>query len=158
MKALAIIPARMNSSRFPGKPMAKIHDMPMIGHCYHRTSMCDDLTDTYVATCDSEIFDYICSIGGKAVMTSIKHERASDRAAEAMLKIEKKIKEKVDIVVMVQGDEPMVTPSMISESLVPFKSDESVKLLIVAIALNRTSGQCVCVTKTQASVGSNYKI
>ena len=91
--------------------------------------MCDDLTDTYVATCDSEIFDYICSIGGKAVMTSIKHERASDRAAEAMLKIEKKIKEKVDIVVMVQGDEPMVTPSMISESLVPFKSDESVNVV-----------------------------
>ena len=88
MKAIAIIPARMNSSRFPGKPMAKIHGMPMIGHCYHRTSMCHDLTDTYVATCDSEIFDYVCSIGGKVVMTSREHERASDRAAEAMLKIE----------------------------------------------------------------------
>ena len=109
--------------------MAKIHGMPMIGHCYHRTSMCHDLTDTYVATCDSEIFDYVCSIGGKVVMTSREHERASDRAAEAMLKIEKNINKKVDIVVMVQGDEPMVTPSMISESLVPFKFDKNVNVV-----------------------------
>ena len=129
MNAIAIIPSRMNSSRFPGKPMAKIHGMPMIGHCYHRTNMCDELIDTYVATCDQEIFDYICSIGGKAVMTSSGHERASDRSAEAMLKIEKNLKEKVDIVVMVQGDEPMVTPLMISESLAPFKVDNNVNVV-----------------------------
>jgi len=79
MKAIAIIPARMNSSRFPGKPMAKIHGIPMIGHCYLRVRMCKDLLDTYVATCDEEIYKYIESIGGKAIMTSKSHERASDR-------------------------------------------------------------------------------
>ena len=67
MKAIAIIPARMGSSRFPGKPMAKIHGVPMIGHCYHRTKLCNDLMDTYVATCDDEINDYIISIGGETL-------------------------------------------------------------------------------------------
>ena len=129
MKAIAVIPARMGSSRFPGKPMAEIHGVPMVGHCYYRTSMCQDLLDTYVATCDLEIFNYITSIGGKAVMTSDIHERATDRTAEAMLKIEQELGQKVDVVVMVQGDEPMVTPEMISESLQPFSNDESVNVV-----------------------------
>jgi 3-deoxy-manno-octulosonate cytidylyltransferase (CMP-KDO synthetase) len=129
MNIVAIIPARMNSSRFPGKPMAKIHNMPMIGHCYLRTSLCKEVDDTYVATCDKEIFDYILSIGGKAVMTDDKHERASDRTAEAMEKIEKNSNKKIDIVVMVQGDEPMVTPKMISDSLSPFKTETNVNVV-----------------------------
>lgn len=129
MKAIAIIPARMGSSRFPGKPMAKIHGVPMIGHCYFRTRMCEKLLATYVATCDQDIYDYIESIGGKAIMTSSEHERATDRTAEAMLKIEDELHDKFDIVVMVQGDEPMVTPEMISESLNPFVIDESVNVV-----------------------------
>lgn len=129
MKSIAVIPARMGSSRFPGKPMAEIHGVPMIGHCYYRTSMCDDLLDTYVATCDQEIFEYIASIGGKAVMTSDAHERATDRTAEAMLKIEQELGHRVDVVVMVQGDEPMVTPEMITESLQPFNDDDSVNVV-----------------------------
>lgn len=124
MKAIAIIPARMGSSRFPGKPMELIHGLPMIGHCYYRTSMSKNLLGTYVATCDTEIHDYIVSIGGQAVMTSDSHERATDRTAEAMLKIEQDIGENVDVVVMVQGDEPMVTPEMIDESLNPLKNKE----------------------------------
>ena len=121
MKSIAIIPARMGSSRFPGKPMAPICGVPMVGHCYFRTQMCADLSGTYVATCDQEIRDYVESIGGEAIMTSATHERASDRAAEAMLEIEKRIGSKIDIVVMVQGDEPMVTPAMISQALAPFQ-------------------------------------
>ena len=129
MRAIAIIPARMGSSRYPGKPMAKIHGMPMIGHCYHRTKLCNDLMDTYVATCDDEIHDYIISIGGKSIMTSDIHERATDRTAEAMLKIEEMIGESIDIVVMVQGDEPMVRPEMISQSLAPFRENQSIKVV-----------------------------
>lgn len=128
MKVVAIIPARMNSSRFKGKPLKKIHNIPMIGHCYLRSKMCKELDEVYVATCDNEIFDYISSIGGKAIMTSDLHERASDRAAEAMLKIEKKNKYKFDIVVMIQGDEPMLTPSMILESYKPIMYDNKVKV------------------------------
>jgi 3-deoxy-manno-octulosonate cytidylyltransferase (CMP-KDO synthetase) len=88
MNIIGIIPARLASSRFPNKPMADILGMPMIGHCYIRSKMCSTLNEVYVATCDKEIYDYIESIGGKAVMTVDTHERASDRAAEALLKIE----------------------------------------------------------------------
>ena len=126
---IAIIPARMASSRFPGKPIAEIRGIPMIGHVYFRTKMCALLNETYVATCDQEIFDYIVSIDGKAVMTADTHERASDRTAEAMLKIESETGNKVDIVVMVQGDEPMLTPEMIEQAVKPLLDDTTINVL-----------------------------
>ena len=129
MRIVAVIPARMASSRFPGKPMALIHGLPMIGHCYSRVRLCQTLSDTYVATCDKEIFDYIHSIGGKSIMTSDAHERASDRAAEAMIKIEEISDIETDILVMVQGDEPMDTPEMIDEALSPMLENESVQIV-----------------------------
>ena len=94
MNIIGIIPARLASSRLPNKPMAEILGMPMIGHVYFRSKMSKILKDIYVATCDDKIKDYIESIGGKVIMTSHKHERASDRTAEALLKIEKNKKEK----------------------------------------------------------------
>ena len=129
MKIISIIPARMGSSRFPNKPMKKINGIPMIGHVYYRVDMSKILSETYVATCDKEIFDYIESINGKAIMTSPSHERASDRTAEAMLKIEKLTQNKIDIVVMVQGDEPLVTPKMINQALEPIKKDSNIKVV-----------------------------
>lgn len=135
MKIIAIIPARMGSSRFPDKPMAKLHGMPMIGHCYLRTKMSRTLMETYVATCDQEIFDYIRSLGGKAVMTSDKHERATDRTTEAMLKIEAELGETVDVVAMVQGDEPMVVPEMVEDAISSFVKDSSVQVVNLMGAL-----------------------
>ena len=126
MNIVAIIPARMNSSRFYGKPLANIAGIPMIGHCYYRTSMCETISKTYVATCDEEIKEYILSIGGNVIMTSKDHERASDRTAEAMLKVEQDTGRRIDIVVMIQGDEPMIHPEMISLSLKPFYSDDNI--------------------------------
>ena len=113
-KIIAIIPARMGSSRFPGKPLASILGRSMIEHVYRRTSMCNLLDDVWVATCDQEIMDAVTAFGGKVVMTSASHERASDRIAEAMQKSD------ADIVVMVQGDEPMTYPQMIEAALQPF--------------------------------------
>ncbi len=125
MKIIAIIPARMGSSRFPGKPMADICGMPMIGHVYKRVKMAKQLDEVYVATCDNIIFDYIESIGGKAIMTSDCHERCSDRCAEAMLKIENMTGKKCDIMVMVQGDEPLTFPEMINEAVKPMINNRS---------------------------------
>ena len=128
MNIIGIIPARMASTRFPNKPMADILGIPMIGHCYLRSKMSKTLSDVYVATCDKVIFEYINSIGGKAVMTSSSHERASDRTAEAMLEIEKETGEKIDIVVLLQGDEPMTTPEMIKLAVAPLLNDTSIKI------------------------------
>ena len=125
-KILALIPARMGSSRFPGKPMVKILGKPMIGHVYDNVKKSKLLTDIAVATCDDDIYNYIESIGGRAVMTSNKHERASDRCAEALLIIEQKDNIKFDIVVMVQGDEPMIHPDMISEAVSPMLDDSKI--------------------------------
>ena len=126
MRAIAIIPARLAASRFPNKPLATILGMPMIGHCYFRTHMCRELEATYVATCDEEIATYVRSIDGKAIMTASTHNRASDRAAEAMTKIET-ASGRVDVVVMVQGDEPLLQPQMITDVLHPF-SDPDVQI------------------------------
>lgn len=129
MKVLALIPARMASSRFPGKPMAKIQGKPMIGHVFERVSQSPLLDTLAVATCDKEVFDYIESIGGTAVMTSNTHERASDRCAEALLKLEDASGERYDIVVMVQGDEPMTHPNMIAEAVQPMLDHPDVQVI-----------------------------
>ena len=126
MNILALIPARMGSSRFPGKPLKKILGKPMIGHVYENVTKCDLLKKTVVATCDQEIADYIESIGGQAVMTSDKHERASDRCAEALGYLENDDGIKYDIVVMVQGDEPMTHPNMITEAVTPMLDNSEI--------------------------------
>lgn len=129
MKILALIPARMGSSRFPGKPMAPILGKPMIGHVYERVSRSPLLATTAVATCDREIFDYIESIGGVAVMTADTYERASDRCAEALIKLEETNNTRYDVVVMVQGDEPMTHPDMIAEAIQPMLGDPDVQVV-----------------------------
>ena len=128
MKAIGIIPARMGASRFPGKPLAPILGMPMIGHCYHRTRLAPGLAAAYVATCDQPIIDYVESIGGRAVMTSTSHNRASTRTAEALEIIERQTGELVDMVVMVQGDEPLIAPETIGETVRHF-ADPSVEIV-----------------------------
>jgi 3-deoxy-manno-octulosonate cytidylyltransferase (CMP-KDO synthetase) len=129
MHTIGIIPARMASSRLPGKPLAKIHGVPMIGHVYRRCKMSRRLDALYVATCDPAIQAYCESIGAPSVMTSDKHERATDRTAEAMHAIEAATGCRTDVVVMIQGDEPMIFPEMIDLSLGPIGADESIKVV-----------------------------
>jgi 3-deoxy-manno-octulosonate cytidylyltransferase (CMP-KDO synthetase) len=135
MLVIGIIPVRMNSSRFPGKPMKNIHNMPMIGHCYYRTMMALGKENTYVATCDTEIRDYILSIGGKVIMTSDNHTRATTRTAEAMEKIEKQIEESIDIVIMIQGDEPLIDPKTITK-IIPFFEDKTTNIVNIMARLS----------------------
>ena len=129
MKIIALIPARMGSSCFPGKPLAPILGKPMIGHVYERVSRSPLLALTAVATCDQEICDYVKSIGGNAVMTADTYDRASDRCAEALLKLEQANNTRYDIVVMVQGDEPMTHPDMIAEAVQPMLNDPAIQVV-----------------------------
>jgi 3-deoxy-manno-octulosonate cytidylyltransferase (CMP-KDO synthetase) len=117
---VGIIPARMAASRFPGKPLAQILGRPMIEHVYQRTARCSALDAVYVATCDREIVKAVERFGGRTIMTSTTHQRASDRVAEAVQNIE------ADIVVMVQGDEPMIRPEMIELAIGPMLDDPEV--------------------------------
>ena len=120
-RLVAIIPARMGSSRFPGKPLAPLLGRPMIEHVLRRAEMCTRLSEVFVATCDEEIKNVVEDLGGRVIMTSPTHERATDRVAEAAEQIE------AGIVVMIQGDEPMIRPAMIEAALTPMFSDRSVE-------------------------------
>ena len=126
MNIIGIIPGRMAATRFPGKPMALIAGIPMIGHVYFRSRMSRLLNAVYVATCDNEIADYMRRIGGQTIRTKDSHQRASDRCAEALSKIEKTSRKRADIVVMIQGDEPMVRPDMIEDAIRPLLKERSV--------------------------------
>lgn len=117
MKIIAMIPARMAATRFPDKPLARILGLPMIEHVRRRTQMCASLAATVVATCDREIVEVVESFGGQAVMTSDKHERCTDRIAEAALQFD------ADIYVNVQGDEPLILPEMIDAVVKPLLED-----------------------------------
>lgn len=171
MKILGIVPARMAATRFPNKPMALIEGMPMIGHCYLRSIMCKILNEVYVATCDKEIYDYILSIGGKAIMTSVVHERATERSAEALLNIEKNDPSiEYDIVVMIQGDEPLINPLMINEVVEPLLNGNNqvsnlmVRLKNISEAQNRNfvkvvtdnTGQALYMSREPIPSSSKY--
>ena len=117
MKTIAIIPARMGSSRFPGKPLAKLLGRTMLEHVYKRVALSDALDATYIATCDEEIQQTAEAYGASVIMTSDKHERASDRVAEAITGLD------AELIVMVQGDEPMTHPRMIDTAVAPFRTD-----------------------------------
>jgi 3-deoxy-manno-octulosonate cytidylyltransferase (CMP-KDO synthetase) len=141
MNAVGIIPVRMGASRFPGKPMAKLLGMPMVGHCYHRTRLAPGMAGAYVATPDEEIAKYMRSIGGPAIMTAASHTRATTRTAEAIDHIEAEQGLSVDVVVMVQGDEPLILPATIGETLVHFQ-DPDVEIVNIMSRL-RTQEQFV---------------
>ena len=124
MKNIALIPARLGSSRFPGKPLIKILGKPLIQHVWEGTSKSNLLDYICVCTCDKEIFDFLKSINANVIMTSSSHTIASDRCAEGLIALEKKFKIKFENIVMVQGDEPMVNSEMIEKSLYPIIRNE----------------------------------
>jgi len=153
MKILAIIPVRMGSSRFPGKPLARIKGKTMTQIIYQNVKLSKHIDDVYVATCDKVIFDHVKKFGGKVVMTSLKHKRATDRTAEALKKIEiKNGSIKYDVVVMVQGDEPMVDSKMIDLSIKPFKNKNVNVVNLISAIKNRKlfdDVNCVKVVKNK---------
>ena len=111
MRGLGIIPARYNSSRLPGKPLADIMGTSMIQRVYEQATKCKELRKVIVATDDERISFHVKSFGGNVIMTSKNHESGTDRCGEVL---EKSI-ENFDIIVNIQGDEPFIEPSQISQ-------------------------------------------
>ena len=106
-EVVAVVPARMASSRFPGKPLVNIAGLPMVEHVRRRATLARTVDEVIVATCDREIADVVHTADGVAVMTSDRHDRCTTRVAEAM---EGRAGE---VVVIVQGDEPLLLPHVI---------------------------------------------
>jgi 3-deoxy-manno-octulosonate cytidylyltransferase (CMP-KDO synthetase) len=122
MKITAIIPARYGSTRFEGKALADILGKPMIQHVYERTVRTPLVSDVVVATDDERIATAVRSFGGRAEMTSTGHETGTDRLAEVAARLD------ADIIVNVQGDEPLIEPAMINEAIEPLVSDPSLTM------------------------------
>lgn len=122
MNIIAVIPARYASTRFPGKALAEIVGKPMIQHVYERTVQAKLVNNVIVATDDERIYQVVTSFGGVCRMTRLDHETGTDRLAEVAEGLD------ADIIVNVQGDEPLIVPEMIDQAIQPFLGEPSLKM------------------------------
>ena len=113
MNCIAIIPARYDSSRFPGKPLADVGGKPMIQRVYEQA--CKVFSTVIVATDDERISGAVMNFGGRSVMTSALHKSGTDRCAEALYIAEKQLSVAFDAVVNIQGDEPFIQPAQLKQ-------------------------------------------
>ena len=134
MTTFGIIPARMGASRFPGKPLYPISGKPMLEHVFERAKLAWDWDVLCIATCDEEIREYAESRDYPVVMTSDSHTRALDRVAEAYTIIAD-ARDDEDIVVCVQGDEPLLAMDTVSAVIQPFGQDDRVDGTMLAVPI-----------------------
>ena len=142
-RIVTVIPARMGASRFPGKPLAKILGLPLVEHVRRRVLLSNIIDDVVVATCDNEIRDSIRNYGGKAVMTADTHDRCTDRVEEASQHFD------ADIIVIVQGDEPLFFPKILENLVTPMIKDEEIYCSnIISIIQNEADLHDIDIVKT----------
>lgn len=127
MKIVGIIPARFESSRFPGKPLIDLKGKSMIQRVYEGASKCARLSQVIVATDDARIYDHVSSFGGNVVLTSPNHTTGTDRCGEVIRELE------CDVVVNIQGDEPLVSAEQIDQLSAAFDNPE-VEIATLGIA------------------------
>lgn len=125
MRIVGIIPSRLESSRLPNKALIDIGGLPMVVHVFKRAQLCPALQDVFVATDSTEIYKTVCDYGGKAIMTSSKHQTGTDRVAETVLGMD------ADIVVNIQGDEPLLSPYHIEQVVEPLIKDKNVQVAVL---------------------------
>lgn len=126
MKVLCVIPARYASTRLPGKPLKDIAGKPMVCRVYERAVQARKVSDTIVATDDERILAAVEANGGKAMMTRADHPTGTDRLAEVAAAFPD-----VDLIVNVQGDEPLIEPSLIDELAAVFETDTDLQMATV---------------------------
>ncbi|MBP7507935.1 MAG: 3-deoxy-manno-octulosonate cytidylyltransferase [Prolixibacteraceae bacterium] len=122
---IALIPARMASSRFPGKPLVKICGKTMIEHVWRRVKMNTRINSVYIATCDDEILHAGKDFGAEVIMTASTHQRGTDRIAEACEILIGRGKD-FDIALNIQGDEPLLNPETLNLLIDPYFSNDNV--------------------------------
>ncbi|WP_291328698.1 3-deoxy-manno-octulosonate cytidylyltransferase [Desulfovibrio sp. UCD-KL4C] len=137
-ECFGIIPARYESSRFPGKPLAEICGKPMFWHVWNRANKCPEMAKVVLATDNSIIMDAAEKLGVPAVMTAKTHTSGTDRVLEAARKLNIP---KDSVVVNIQGDEPCLAPEMLSELVTPF-TDKNVRVTTLASPITATEALC----------------
>lgn len=132
MKIVAIIPSRYGSTRFEGKPLARIFGKPMIQCVYERAVSAEMVDEVVVATDDTRIFSAVTGFGGKAIMTAAENRSGTDRVAEAAEKLNLSGN---DIVVNIQGDQPLIHPSCIQEVAAPLIENPDIQMSTLAFKI-----------------------
>lgn len=150
MKFIGIIPARFDSSRFPGKLLADIHGKPLIQHVYESTRKV--LRDVWVATDDRRIYDVVSNFGGKGILTSHDHTSGTDRVAEAAEKISRKTA--FEVVMNIQGDELFISTGQIQPLMQCFTIDTEIATLIRPV---RSEEELFDPNRPKVVVGNNKK-
>jgi 3-deoxy-manno-octulosonate cytidylyltransferase (CMP-KDO synthetase) len=135
MKILAVIPARYDSQRLPGKILAQIGDRPMVQWVYEAAQSCPDFHHVVVATDSQIVAQCVQQFGGKVEMTSSEHTTGTDRVAE----VAKRYPE-MTAVANVQGDQPFVTPEILSQLVSPYLQGESPEMTTIACPLDLDQG------------------
>ncbi len=130
MKTIIIIPSRMASERFPGKPMAKINGIPMVQRVW-RQAIDSMIGDVYVACAENEIFDLVSSLGGNAILTDPDLPSGTDRIHSAFLKI--KNNNSIDNVINLQGDMPLIQPEQIKKVIHPLLNNFKIGTLATTL-------------------------
>ncbi|MBW1765780.1 MAG: 3-deoxy-manno-octulosonate cytidylyltransferase [Deltaproteobacteria bacterium] len=125
MKIIALIPVRYDSTRFPGKALALIAGRPMIQHVHQCAVSCLEFSDVFIATDDERIFQCVHDFGGKAIMTKKEHPSGTDRIAEAIQKFDL---DRDDLIVNIQGDQPIFQPSVIPHMLNPLLENRDIPM------------------------------
>lgn len=130
-KAIGVIPARYGSTRFPGKPLAMIAGKPMIQWVYENASAASMLSKVIVATDDTRIADTVHGFGGEVVMTSADIKTGTERVAEASVNLD------ADVILNIQGDEPMVPPGLLNDLVDTLRHDESLVVCTPAVRIKK---------------------
>lgn len=136
MRTLCVIPARYASTRLPGKPLADICGKPMICRVLERASRAQKPEEVIVATDDQRIYNAVRAEGGEAILTRADHPTGTDRLAEVA-----EAYSEIDLIVNVQGDEPLIEPSVIDDLIAPFEMDENLPMATVMVRMDDAAEQ-----------------
>lgn len=136
-KIIGLIPSRLGSRRLPAKALLKINNYPLVVHVYKRALLSKKLSDVYVCCDDKKIFNAVKKFGGQAILTSKKHKNGTERIEEAY----KKLKKKYDLIIDIQGDEPLIDPIQIDKVIDFHLKNLKTDIVVPSLKIDQTENQ-----------------
>ena len=132
MKTIGLIPTRMGSTRLPAKPLLEISNIPLIIHTYKRALLSKKLDDVYICCDDKKIVEVAKKFKAKYILTSKHHNNGTERITEAYIKLKKKY----DLILDIQGDEPLISPYHIDEVITAHQKNDKYDILLPTLKLS----------------------
>ncbi len=137
MKVLGLIPSRLGSKRLHAKALLSINNYPLIVHVYKRAKLSNLLDDVYVCCDHNKIYETVRRYGGKAILTSKKHKNGTERIAEGY----KLLKTKYDLILDIQGDEPLINPNHINNVINYHKKNPKADIIVPSLKIKQTQNE-----------------